>query len=61
MKRLVSLIVAGSMALAGCGSHRQSVRPGAPAVEPAANDPKKPQRIINGDSPTVQNWSTGGP
>ena len=59
MKRLVLCLVAGLLAAPGCGSHRQGVRPDSSAVEPAANDEKKPQRVINGESPTVENWSRG--
>ncbi len=61
MRRLILLALTGLIASAGCGSHRQAVRPGPPVPEPAANDPKNPPRIISGESPTVQNWSTGGP
>ena len=48
MKRLALLIAAGLLALPGC--HRQHYRPD--------HDPGPP-RAINGDSPTVQNWSSG--
>jgi len=61
MRRLVLLVLAGWLALPGCSRHLQGVRPAPVVIEPAANDEKKPQRIINGESESVKNWSTGGP
>ncbi len=61
MKRLLMLFMAGLLALPGCGRHHQAVRPDRSAVEPAADEEKQPKRVINGESETVTNWSTGGP
>ena len=66
MLRPIALsLLAGLLALPGCGRHHQVVRPAPPtaepAAEPAANDEKPAQRVINGESETVKNWSTGGP
>ena len=64
MKPLVLVLAVGLVGAAGCGRHhQQAVRPAPPAVveESAANDEKPPPRIINGESETVKNWSTGGP
>ena len=61
MRRLALLALAGWLVLPGCSRHHQAVRPAPAVVEPAANDEKKPQRVINGESETVKNWSTGGP
>ena len=56
IRRLIlPLIVAGALAASGCGSHGQVIRTEA---QPA-DDYTKAERVNNGLSRTVQNWSTG--
>ena len=55
MRRLTALILAGMLALSGCGSHGQVIRTEAPPSE----DDKKSERVNNAESRTVRNWSGG--